>query len=217
MKGLLVKDFRILMMQKKFFAVLLLCGVIFSFQAEAEMVIAYLSFGFAYFVNSTISYDEFDNGMPFLMTLPVTRKQYALEKYIFGFLTSGFGWLIGIGIAVIAREMKEAATPFGEWILPVGCMLLIAFLFLAVCIPIQLKFGAENARLIQFGALVIITALIFLMDKLLTAGGISFETVIDKSLLNNTALLAGVLLGITSLLLCISMAVSCRIMQRKEF
>ena len=33
---------------------------------------------------SSISYDEFDNGNAFLFSLPITRKDYVLEKYIFG-------------------------------------------------------------------------------------------------------------------------------------
>ena len=38
----------------------------------------------AIFAITTISYDEFDNGLAFLMTLPVTRKQYVAEKYLLG-------------------------------------------------------------------------------------------------------------------------------------
>lgn len=31
----------------------------------------------------TLSYDETDNGLAFLMTLPVDRKTYVREKYLF--------------------------------------------------------------------------------------------------------------------------------------
>ena len=34
-------------------------------------------------INSTISYDDTDHGMAYLMTLPVTRRQYVYSKYVF--------------------------------------------------------------------------------------------------------------------------------------
>lgn len=37
------------------------------------------------FTATTISYDGFDNCYLFLMTLPVTRKKYVNEKYLFKF------------------------------------------------------------------------------------------------------------------------------------
>ena len=84
MKGLLTKDFRILAGQKRYFTIIILIALIFLCSGQpAQIIVGYCTmFGMLFTVN-TISYDEFDHGYLFLFTLPVTRKDYVLEKYVF--------------------------------------------------------------------------------------------------------------------------------------
>ena len=83
MKGLLTKDFRILAGQKRYFTIIILIALIFLCSGQpAQIIVGYCTmFGMLFTVN-TISYDEFDHGYLFLFTLPVTRKDYVLEKYV---------------------------------------------------------------------------------------------------------------------------------------
>ena len=91
MKGLLIKDFKLMMMQKNFFLSIIAIAVVLTvFVKNPSFIIGYLTFIGSVFTLSTISYDEFDNGNAFLFSLPITRKLYALEKYVFGFLTGAF-------------------------------------------------------------------------------------------------------------------------------
>ena len=87
MKGLLVKDFRFFLGQKGSFLIFiaiglyfLLTGVDMSFALIFTMMMA------AIFSTSSISYDAFDNGMAFLMTLPINKKTYVISKYILSVL-----------------------------------------------------------------------------------------------------------------------------------
>lgn len=50
---------------------------------------------------STISYDEFDNGNAFLFSLPITRKGYVIEKYIFGIMLGVISLILSTIIACI--------------------------------------------------------------------------------------------------------------------
>lgn len=56
----------------------------------------------------TISYDEYDNGYRFLMTLPIDAKMYVLEKYIFfiaGTITSWVeAFIIYFGIMIVKNQ-----------------------------------------------------------------------------------------------------------------
>ena len=90
MKGLLTKDFRILAGQKRYFTIIILIALIFLCSGQpAQIIVGYCTmFGMLFTVN-TISYDEFDHGYLFLFTLPVTRKDYVLEKYVFMLLCGG--------------------------------------------------------------------------------------------------------------------------------
>lgn len=107
MTGLLIKDFRLLKVQKNFFTliVFILLGMIL-FSENNFFAISFATFIFSLFSTSTVSYDEFDNGNPFLFSLPVTRKGYVLEKYCFGLI-----FLLGV-LAVKAAEALHIDLAF---------------------------------------------------------------------------------------------------------
>lgn len=99
MKGLLIKDYKLMKNQAKYYLVIvLIAGIVpmlnFSGKEDFSMfVCAYLTFLFAYFTLSTINYDEFDNGLEYLMTLPASRKIYVQEKYLFCLINTTLAWL----------------------------------------------------------------------------------------------------------------------------
>ena len=81
MKGLLIKDFKLVMIQK--YALLVIVGVmsLMTFKSDNRVfAIAYMTFVGTLFALSTISYDEADNGNAFLFALPISRRGYVAEK-----------------------------------------------------------------------------------------------------------------------------------------
>lgn len=73
MKGLFVKDLKLMMLQKNF--LLLILAIVIGMMIFTDDVIfplGFLSFIVSLFTVSTISYDDFDNGNAFLFTLPIT-------------------------------------------------------------------------------------------------------------------------------------------------
>lgn len=73
MKGLFVKDLKLMMLQKNF--LLLILAIVIGMMIFTDDVIfplGFLSFIVSLFIVSTISYDDFDNGNAFLFTLPIT-------------------------------------------------------------------------------------------------------------------------------------------------
>ena len=83
MKGLLIKDFKLMKMQKNFFLMMIAIVIAISFfQNEISFPLGFLPFVISLFSLSTISYDEFDNGNAFLFSLPISRKDYVKEKYL---------------------------------------------------------------------------------------------------------------------------------------
>ncbi|MBR5794701.1 MAG: ABC-2 transporter permease [Erysipelotrichaceae bacterium] len=95
MKGLLVKDLRLLLSQSRFYIILLIVLFVSGTSTQATFVSGYIAVVFPMFAVSTISYDEYDNGNAFLFTLPFSRKEYVLAKYIFGLLLCVFGNILG--------------------------------------------------------------------------------------------------------------------------
>ena len=144
MKGLLVKDFKLMKGQKNFYFIMIAVAVIMAlFFDNPSFMIGFLSFVMSLFTLSTIRYDEFDNGNAFLFSLPISRKEYVVEKYVFGLIVLGGSWLFTTIFALITEVLKNhvltAETLVSAlWVLP------ILLFILAVMLPFHLKFGSEK-------------------------------------------------------------------------
>ena len=69
MKGLFVKDIELMKQQKQFFILVIVMGVILNLAGSGSISFAtgYFTFVTAIFAITTISYDEFDNGLAFIV------------------------------------------------------------------------------------------------------------------------------------------------------
>ncbi len=83
MKGLLTKDFFLMCENKLFFIMFIIISSMFITINSTSLlfVLGYDVFLCTFMSISTINYDSMDNGMPFIMTLPLKRKIYI---YYFG-------------------------------------------------------------------------------------------------------------------------------------
>ena len=222
MKGLLIKDFRLLKNQKNFFILVFVMAVFLTItggdeSSPATFVLPYVGFVCSFFVLSTISYDEYDNGNAFLFTQPFDRKIYALEKYIFGIVTGGAGLLLILAFILIYTDGMAEAEQTGETLFTAGVSAALLFFFLAVMIPFQLKFGPEKGRIAMFIVLLGTMAHVFGIVKL--AG-------LDDSALREAARVMGrmglsgvaaVCIAAAAAVMVISMFISTRILEKKEF
>ena len=111
MLGLMRKDLCLLLQRSRALAVMVGVGVLIGFSTDGAFMIGYMTMISAILSIGTISYDEFDNGYPFLMTLPVTRKSYVLAKYVFCLLTCLAGWAMASVIFAGCRIAR--GTGFG--------------------------------------------------------------------------------------------------------
>ena len=81
MKGMLIKDFMLLKNQKQFFVTILVFAfVFFGIYDDTTFAFTYIVVLCTLFTISTISYDEYDNGMSFLFTLPCFLQALFGEK-----------------------------------------------------------------------------------------------------------------------------------------
>lgn len=217
MKGLLIKDLLLLKNQQRFFlliffmsAGMLLVGV------NSVFVINYVTLIFTMFTLSSISYDEFDNGYAFLFSLPITRNQYAAEKYVFGFVTGGSACIIVTVIALIMNFVRGGAGTL-ELLITALLYLFMSLLFMAVVVPVQLKFGTEKGRIV----LIFIIGLIFAAGFIVVKAAKTFQLDLSTVIAALTSFAAG---PVITVLLLISLAavygsylISVNIMKKKQF
>ncbi|MEY8508492.1 ABC-2 transporter permease [Lachnospiraceae bacterium 42-17] len=218
MKAMLIKDVNLLKGQKQFFGALLVMIIIFSgMQSDPTFSITYTTLMFAILTMTTMSYDDFENGMCYLLTLPVSRREYVTEKYVFGVLSSLCGCTGASFVAVSAGYIKGIDYPWEEWTATVvSCMLLLA-LVLAVTTPIQLKFGSEKSRMAVFGVFAFGSLAVFVIVKLCQAAGIDMDEVMKSALIENLTTTAWGICITAAIVLAVSWLISVRILEKREF
>lgn len=216
MKGLFVKDIELMKQQKQFFILVVVMEVILNLAGSGSVSFAtgYFTIVTAIFAITTISYDEFDNGLAFLMTLPVTRKQYVAEKYLLGAGLTAVAWGIATITGVICKGVAELQGCLSETIIGSLIDIPLALLMLAVSLPLVIHFGAEKGRNIAMVMWAIIFAVVYILIK---AMGLSVDAV-DAWLngLNRGMVLAGVVL-FTVIVYMGSFGIGVRLMEKKEF
>ena len=217
MKGLLIKDLLLLKNQQRFFlliffmsAGMLLVGV------NSAFVINYVTLIFTMFTLSSISYDEYDNGYAFLFTLPITRNQYAAEKYVFGFVTGGSACIIVTVIAVIMNFVRGGAGTL-ELLITALLYLFMSLLFMAVVVPVQLKFGTEKGRIVLIFIIGIIFAAGFIVVKAAKTFQLDLSTVVAALMSYAAGPVITVLLLISLAAVFVSYLISVNIMKKKQF
>ena len=152
MKGLFLKDFHYMLLQKSFLILILVIGFALSLTMSDGyyFVIGYLTFMGAILGTMSITMDDQRNGMSFLFTLPFSCQQYAAEKYLFSILTMLLFCGISLLIVFLTRWIKHYDIPFSDiFFTAFGCFSCL-FFFLALMLPLTLKFGEEHARLAYF-------------------------------------------------------------------
>ncbi|MBQ7766458.1 MAG: ABC-2 transporter permease [Lachnospiraceae bacterium] len=223
MKTLLVKDYRILMTQKKSLLILLIVGVVMMISnLEIDFLTGYMMMMAMVLSLGTVNYDELDNGMAFIMTLPANRKTYAVEKYVLTlinivacavmmlviyFITKGFiNWQFGTG---------DMVSVTAGWI----CGIMIAA---SVMIPLYLKFGAEKRRVIMMLLWGIVAVIAIGGQKLAEVmAGTEAMNAINGFFTKISTLPVGVVvlavIAVVAMAVILSLGISVGIMKKKEF
>lgn len=217
MKGLLIKDFKLMKNQKNFFLLIIVVSVLMAFSTEnAAFIAGYLPFLCSLFTLSSISYDEYDNGSAFLFSMPISRRNYAVEKYAFGLLTGAAGWILAFVIAAVFGMLKHTAS-ITDSICTSLVALPVILLALAMMLPLQLKFGGEKGRIVALGTVGFMMILSALIGKFAEAQHLDLTALFDRlSSIGYPSQIAAALI-LTVLLLLLSCRISISIMEQKEF
>ena len=221
MKGLLIKDIRLLEQQKKLLFLYAVMAIVLGYSMDSTFLVSYFPMIGVFLVLSTISLDNFDNGMAFLMTLPISGKLYAVEKYVISLLVTAGTWIIAVALQFVMLMIKKeefvAAEMLGQDLLFLPVLVFIIVLM----IPMDLKFGTEKGRMVLFAVFGI--AMILLLGGKAIVEFLSKNAGLDvQGLLGSIKAMPGgavmaALYGVTIVLLAVSIGISIGIMRKKEY
>lgn len=226
MKGLMVKDLRLLFSQKKTWITYILLCLMMGFSMQGAFIVGYTVMLAGVIGISTISYDQADNGMPFLFTLPTDREGYVREKYLLCLLMEAAGAVLGLAVCEITSLIKNrSAVPMDD-IRSAVIVIPVMICLVSFMTPINLKYGAEKARLVMMIAYgiagaVLAAGLVLLQDILPNADHsfwVKVKVFLDETLGGTYFWTIPVVLTVLALgIMYLSYRISVRIMTNKEF
>jgi len=224
MKGLIVKDLRIAWGQKSLIVLMLVCALVCLFTIkDPTFIVGYMCLVCASIGTTTCAYDELNNGMSFLLTLPYSREKYVIEKYLFSISLGLAAWVVSSFISILYVIISKQTLDSNIILLHIF-FLIPLLLIPAVMIPIILKFGSARSRIVM---LIIIGIVFALGGAVALVGsthiGLAQDTgkieMVTFSLRRvvSSYLVAGLGTGISVLCFVASLIVSILIMKNKEY
>lgn len=217
MKGLLIKDFKLLSQQTQFIIAIFGISVAFLVIWESPFfVMGYATSMVSIFTLSTISYDQYENGMAYLFTLPFSRKDYVREKYVFGILISLTTMIAVSALAFGAAEIRHLQYSVEEGIGTMIGSILLVMIIMGILIPLQLKFEAEKSRVALLLTLLGVLLVGYLIVKVGEGMGIDMDAAIGGLLGVGPVQLIAEAVLVSAVVIGISYIAAIKVMAKKE-
>lgn len=217
MKALFIQDIRYMLTQKSFLVLIALVGIVLALTQNDNyiFVIGYLGFMGMITGMMSVTMDDQSNGLTFLFSLPIDRRVYVREKYIFIVLMGVSFSIFATALCLLFRVFAEYKAPLDEILATSLGTLFVMLLFVCFMLPLQLKFGAERARLASFIAIGLFFAAVIVAGLVVNfADALPF---IQAFLSLSPVALTGIAVAFLIVCLRISYSASLRIILRREF
>lgn len=152
-KGLITKDLLQLKSYRKTLIMFIIIFVSISISQETTkgiggMLVIMLTLGLGMFAVTTFNYDESAKADKYILTLPLTRKEIVLSKYVLVICATTIGSIIGMIASGITTFAISKQMPNIEELLSFGLGAIFGIgIVESIQIPCIYKYGAEKGRL----------------------------------------------------------------------
>ncbi len=204
MRGLLLKDFIMIVRQMKTFLILILIFMIFSRNMSTVIIMA-LSIIVPI---SAFAYDERARWDDFCVMLPISSKEIVRSKYILAAISV----IVVNGISAILQVMLGSVeVDLAMRMLPVGVAFCASVFVISIYVPFIIKFGSEKARIYLFVLIAGMSVLVGSIPNIVLDGSM------DISLINGNVIWLSVLAGLalSPVAILISQKISVKIYEKK--
>lgn len=167
MKGLLVKDILGIRRYLRTMGVLCAFFVVLSLlMHSATYISSMLSFLFLMMPLTVFSYDESAKWDAYGLTMPITRNQVVLGRYLLSLLMMVAGAVIGFAASSLLSLLPNMEGSMAEMALIIRVVCGMGMIFLSIVLPLIYKFGAEKGRYIMMAVLLGIFILFYLINSM---------------------------------------------------
>jgi len=207
MKGLMIKDFYQLKSYLRVFLVMILFCVLIGFSDQDAVFMTYYPPILMGMMPITMfAYDEKDKFLTLLSALPIKKRTYVTEKYLFGFLLV-FLACIATGTVQGIKMMMDGNFVLADFALVMTVPLAIGMVAPSVVLPLIFLLGTEKGRFVNIIVVVIAISFINLFMKMES----NFQLIVDAKQL------VLIMLGAAMLVYVISWWITSVIFEKKEY
>lgn len=207
--------------QKKLLILYFFVSIMLGFTMDSSFIVSYFPMIAMMLVISTIAYDNHENGVGFLMTMPVSQGDYAVAKYIFSVIGLFSAWVVAIFVQFISLFIQKTPFVVSDIVLEDFMILPVFFIITSIMIPVEFKFSSEKSKIVLFVICGIIILIMLagksVLEFVQTNFGVDFEAMAAKADTLSPITVIAVLYAFCVVIISISMVISIRIMKKKEF
>ncbi len=207
MKGLIIKDFyQMKSYLRVFLVVVLFCVLAGISNQDAIFMTYYPAILMGVMPITMFAYDEKEKFLRLLSALPIKRRTYVTEKYLFGFLLVLFA-CIATGTVQGIKMMMAGGFVLIDFALIMTIPLAIGMVAPAIVLPLIFWLGTEKGRFVNIIVLVIALSFIkFFVDM-----GSDFQLIVDAQQM------VFLMMGAAILIYFLSWCVTVMIFEKKEY
>lgn len=170
MKGLIIKDIFNLKKGITTTLIMILFYGIFSYNTgNMSMLIGMTVFIMTSMSISSMSYDDMAKWDGYALSMPITRKNIVLSKYILSILLSTIATILSTAFSMVIAYIRGDLVGIDniqEILLISYVVFLISIFYISIVMPLIFKFGVENARVLMLGSYLIPAGIVYLLYKM---------------------------------------------------
>lgn len=223
MKGLIIKDLLNLSSYKTTLLIILIfCSIGMVGTDAVNVAPIFITVMIGMIVLSTFNYDETSHAEKYILSLPLTRKEIVMSKYVLAIVANILGSIVGILLTIIIVNVINVIRPedlikldFENLSITAVSGIFGVALIQAIQIPSVYRFGAEKGRIQMFLLLFLLVLMIAGVGFLITK--IGFDINIEKinRFMNHFGI--PILILVSAILYYISYKISYKIFKKKEY
>lgn len=223
MKGLIIKDLLNLSSYKTTLLIILIfCSIGMVGTDAVNVAPIFITVMIGMIVLSTFNYDEASHAEKYILSLPLTRKEIVMSKYVLAIVANILGSIVGILLTIIIVNVINVIRPedlikldFENLSITAVSGIFGVALIQAIQIPSVYRFGAEKGRIQMFLLLFLLVLMIAGVGFLITK--IGFDINIEKinRFMNHFGI--PILILVSAILYYISYKISYKIFKKKEY
>lgn len=157
MSALLLKDWYMTKKYCRYYIFVILVFIALSFASDNAIFYTYPCMLAGFLPYTLYAYDEREKFTSYCTAMPVSRRQYVNEKYVFGLICSAAAVLLTV-LAAVIKQKTDAESVIVLCMAPASALILQA-----VMLPLGFKFGAEKGRIMFIAVIAILIAAIYVL------------------------------------------------------